>query len=719
MFTKTLFLALVFGLSAHFAWASFDNSCAPHWSLNQGGYDRCSSLPVLAPGNDTRVNLKLLLVDGGFATLQSKPVSKEDAEFGYGKVPFSLETFENSIFLSRNDTDSSNKQDESAGYGGGTRCVSNDTGKEDFIEALDHSKDISKAERQFLTGERQKLNPACIDAPVTNNSSKINSSKISGKNLSSPTSRQFMQYLAAATAFYEGRYDKAGSDFSGLIHSENSWIKESSCYMLGRTELNLAQQNAFDSYGYPELDKVDRKALLVAEADFNNYLKEYPGGRYASSARGLLRRVYWLSKQPEKLAAEFDWLLNHPDSPQHDISLYELVLEADNKLLATAAPMQIKNPLLLATLDLSLMRPSDSSGAKQISFADLRNQQSLFADHKALYEYLLAAHSFYVQKDAANTLKALSDKIPAKMTYLDFSRLVLRGLALEATKDRIGARKLWLSLLPVARQPLQNETLQLALALNYEYGNEPESAFKPNSPITDAAIRNILIRNAASADLLRRIIKTKNNSSEEHHLAIYTLLYKDLLQGHYQDYIRDYPFLPGDAAKYKLSPGMDYSDKPQLALFTWSGKKSSDSCGCPSTLEIAGILAKNAKDPYGLNCLGDFVNTNELDSGSFRERFSSPHSSEAGSAVLGSAPSHFPGEVFSRGEAYKTVIADAGAAPDMKAYALYRSIKCYSPAGNNHCGGKDVEKSVRKSWFRTLKTRYANSVWAKSLKYYW
>ena len=89
MFLKKIFLVLFFGLSAHIAWASSDNYCTPRWTLYQGGYSRCSSLPMLTPGNDTRVNLKLLLVDDGLATLQAKPISKEDAEFGYGNVPSS------------------------------------------------------------------------------------------------------------------------------------------------------------------------------------------------------------------------------------------------------------------------------------------------------------------------------------------------------------------------------------------------------------------------------------------------------------------------------------------------------------------------------------------------------------------------------------------------------------------------------------------------------
>ena len=720
MFSKKLFLPIVFILLAHHAWASFDYFCTPTWTLDQGGYSRCSNLPFLAPGNDTRVNLKLLLVDGGFATLRAKPVGKEDAEVGYGKVPFSLETFENSFFSSQNATDGSNIEDTAGGgYGVGTRCVSDDTGKEDFIEAVKLSRDLSPAERNILTEERQKLKPTCIDVPASGASGKDGiQEKTAGKNPSA-TYKQFMQYLSAAKAFYEGRYVEAGASFSGLVNSDAPWLKESSLYMLGRNELNYSQQNAFDEYGFPQLEKVDQKILTGAEVKFNNYLKAYPDGRYASSARGLLRRVYWMSNRQEKLAEEFDWQLNHPDSPQHNLSIFDLALEADHKLLATADPKRIKNPLLLATLDLSLMRPADSSEARQISFSDLQKQQPLFAGHEALYGYLLAAYGFYVQKDAANTLKTLPDSIPRKMTYLDFSRLILRGLALEATKDHAGARKLWLSLLPASGRPLQAETVQLGLAINYEYANELESVFRPGSPITEAEIRYILLRNNASAELLRRMIKAQYNSGDERHIATYTLLYKDLFQGHYQDYILDYRLLPVDTAEYRLSPGTGNDNREQLSLFTWAGKKTDDGYSCPSTLDIAKILAKNAKDPYGLICLGDFVNANDLEPGFIPGSQPAMQSSSAKGEVLGSAPSRFQGTIFSRGEAYKTVIADAGAAPDLKAYALYRAIKCYATSGNNHCGGNDAGKSVRKSWFHTLKTRYANSPWAKSLKYYW
>ena len=41
--------------------ASSDYSCSPTWKLDQPRFTGCDSMAMLAPGNDTRVNLALLL----------------------------------------------------------------------------------------------------------------------------------------------------------------------------------------------------------------------------------------------------------------------------------------------------------------------------------------------------------------------------------------------------------------------------------------------------------------------------------------------------------------------------------------------------------------------------------------------------------------------------------------------------------------------------------
>jgi hypothetical protein len=162
----------------------------------------------------------------------------------------------------------------------------------------------------------------------------------------------------------------------------------------------------------------------------------------------------------------------------------------------------------------------------------------------------------------------------------------------------------------------------------------------------------------------------------------------------------------------------DYGE-PELALFAWSGKKGRDNYVCPSTKEIAGMLAKNPDDPLGLICLGDFVKSTTIwISPEGGERSAHQHAGAVG-AELGSGPSLFPGKPFSRGEAYQQVMADKHASHDLQAYALFRAVRCYAPSGHNDCGGDDVDSAVRRSWFKALKKNYSDTSWAKSLKFYW
>lgn len=70
------------------AQASSDDSCYPRWTLLKNNLDSCSSLPFLNPGNDSRVNLRLLLADSGALPLTPKALGADDLAEGYGPVPF-------------------------------------------------------------------------------------------------------------------------------------------------------------------------------------------------------------------------------------------------------------------------------------------------------------------------------------------------------------------------------------------------------------------------------------------------------------------------------------------------------------------------------------------------------------------------------------------------------------------------------------------------------
>lgn len=56
--------------------ASADISCSTKWTLTQRELIDCYDLPFLSPGNDSRVNLQLLLIDAGQAIVQAPAPSE-------------------------------------------------------------------------------------------------------------------------------------------------------------------------------------------------------------------------------------------------------------------------------------------------------------------------------------------------------------------------------------------------------------------------------------------------------------------------------------------------------------------------------------------------------------------------------------------------------------------------------------------------------------------
>jgi hypothetical protein len=738
---------LLSGIGIQAAQASGDFGCSLSWSLKRDQLDACNSLPFLSPANDSRVNLRLLLADQGLEPLPDQPVSQFDEQMGYGLVPFSIDRLsgpqdgaptgdsadgttdgttvvETPAAPSAADAAAAALADlakqigvtpEATGTatadtaanlfasGEGSRCASNDDATaRTFLEQLVASTELPDAERKALARGRLALLGACTW-------DQAQQAAIAPQGVQSPLGKQFADYLQGAMAFYAGDFPAATRAFTGLAGSGQAWLKETAGYMAARTLLNQAQANSFDDMGYPKLENVDQPTLDAAEKAFDQYLQAYPSGLYAGSAQGLLRRVAWLRGDRTKLAAEYAALLARPNTPPQSLPLDALVQEADNKLLTQVAPADVTDPHLLAVLDLMQMRHRDP-GADGTAFAlaDLQAQKPRFISDPTLYGYLVSAFHFYVEADADKTLQGLPDALPtAAPDYLEFSRQTLRGFALEAKGDWAGAQDLWLKLMPlVQQQPLQRAQLDLALAMNYERSGRLATVFAPDSPIQTPQIRQILLRNLAGPALLRQQAKAARAPETEQDTALFTLLYKDLLRGHYRDFGSDLALLP-DPLPEKPSVPWDQS----LSLFHWDGKTAESDYTCPSIRDIAATLQRSAGSPEGLNCLGEFILRNGLDS------YSLDHQPDA--QDLGGTATEFPGKIYSRLDGYMQVIGDSKASRNDRAYALYRAINCFAPSQNNGCGPQDIPTAQRKQWFQTLKSRYPNTSWAKTLKYYW
>jgi hypothetical protein len=686
------------------AFACADPGFSPTWELAKDRYDLGGNSALLTPGNDTRVNLLLLLADRRGTTVRDPSAKQEGAPLVL--FPWSV--------MSAAAAPAPAVPADRAEMLEPSRCQSQPGGAADFAAAL-------KANGKVPTDEKQRL-AAARGGYVADCSGKGADPSVPA--VASPAGKAFAAYLAGAGQFYSGQFAAARTSFAGLSAAPDAWLRETALYMVARTELNRAQQAAFDEYGsLAELPKRDVAAAAAAGAAFEAYLKAYPNGLYASSARGLTRRVAWLGGNGEALAAAFDRQLagSGPfDGAENAVALDE---EIDLTLLTGGGGLAARDPLLLAVADLQAMRCTDGEAttardcAPKLTRDALSRQAPLFAKEGALYGYLRAAEAFYVRQQPREVLSLIPDAARQKrFTYVEFSRQVLRGLALDAVGDR-NARGFWLSLFDGAVQPYQHEALELALALHEERSGGLARIFAPDSKVRHPVMRQMLLEQVAGPDLLRQQAKDARVPKQEREVATFVLLAKELRRGFYHEFLDDLPLVPADAkvdSYYETATAYDANYNPELPpppLGRFGAKAPLGDAGCPALATTVRALAAAPEAIRPRLCLAEYFRSNGFDD--FEVGEVPPRTG------LASSKPQFPGRPYQRLEVYKAVIADPAASDDDRAMALNRAIRCYAPAGSNSCGGIEVSKAQRHAWYNRLKQDYPASRWAQSLKFYW
>ncbi|OMG69870.1 hypothetical protein [Burkholderia ubonensis] len=712
----TLIASLLPAAAAH---ASGDIDCFPGATLRYDSYT-CAGVPFLSPANDTRINAMLLMAGSGkLSDVFPNPASVAPADRASRlAVPFSYD-FSGWIDIGQKVTTmqvADGAQSDTYADGEGGICRSASSGTTAFNDALDAAKGLSGDDAARLRAARADMVKAC--APGANAAA---AGWAKPAALQSPLGQQFAAYLDGAHAFYAGDFAAAASIFDGLRDSADPWLKEASLYMVGRAKLNFAQAGAFSSNNDAmSPDHVDKAALGAADAAFRDYLHAYPHGRYAPSALGLQRRIAWLGGDTARQAAVYDKAFAAWSPAASNVPLGQLANELDSKMLMSLGDdtSRIQSPAVLALVDLMRMRSTDTvywsdRKPKPLTLDELRAQKPRFAAAPALHDYLLAAYHLYVDKQPKQALALLPASPGAPLDYLALSQQTLRGFALEDTGQPAQARQLWERLIPLAKYPLQREALELALAINLERAGQIAPMFAAGSLIRSPAIRSILLQHDADADLLRREAQSRSGDAALREIALATLLYKELTRGHYAAFLDDLALVPA---------------KPSDALksYVQKGSVSDGGYACPSIRDVAVTLKQTPNDSKGLNCVAEFVRRYPPVYGGDDPLFglspANPRmwaSKKDGPPSLGSAPSQFPGGNYARIDSYRKVIGNAQAPADDRAYALYRAVSCFAPAGYSECGGNDIPTRTRKQWFKTLKAAYPRSKWAQSLQYYW
>lgn len=694
------------------AGASADGGCTPQWQLSLGDLG-CTNVAMLAPGNDTRVNLMLLLGERSGAGLPVKAAPTQDQDsYGFGRNFISWVSLRNALFPP-------NPEVERRYYGNASRCGGLAEGDAAFAAAVAANRRVTGAEREQLIAARARLKQTCegrgdkrryysaqqqvSDVPLIDWPTAI----------SSKPGQEFLAYLKASDDFYAGQWNDARTGFAALDKASDAWVADTAAYMQARVELNAAVAPALDQYGFFDQKKVDLDAVTRAGQALTAYYKTRPGGHYASSALGLVRRVQWLAGDTAGLGRVYGEMFAGAPITQERSA--ELIEEIDVRLFESAASARgIDDPLLLATYALKRMREYGYVPGPDrwhaLTAAELEALAPRFAGQPDLFGYLQATHAFYIGKDMPRVLQLLPDDA-RKPSYspLAFSRQVLRGMALATAKDRNEAG-FWRELLGGAKAPWQREIVELGLAMSLERSGKVNAIFAKDSPIQDTIIRQILLQYAAAPELLRQQAGDATRPAAERDLALFNLLHKQLAEGSYASFVSDSRLIRRGAS---VTGSMgSYGSYQTTAVGLFAAGRWSDGYACAPLPQTAAQLARNPRDVQARLCLGDFWRLNGFDR--MGQYDPAPKVTELGGFAHKAGPKPIP-----RGQFYKEIIADPAASANDKAYALYRSVMCYAPSGYNDCGGEAVAVDQRRAWFNQLKRQYAASPWAKKAKGYW
>lgn len=715
-------LAGLLGAAGAFAiWACADNDYGTSW-------DAQGSSGILSPGNDTRSNFVLLMADRDATKVA------DARQMASGIVPFD---FPYSVLVDRltpprpDVTPGDSSDEDIAEYGlsadnpyfpyDGSNlalCHSNRSGAAEFVAALGADPAVPPNEKKLLLAARDALAHACDKAAQLH---------FAFDAVASTEGHAFARYAEGTRLFYAEQFPAALQEFGAIGAASSGWLTEAAAYMQFRTALAAAMKASIGQWGdIVAVDKRDRGAIDRADALRERYLAAFPAGRFAESARNLARRIEWLRGDKEALGSAYSAMLS-AKVPAGGLPPLKVIEEVDRRFLPSSESAGVTDPDLLAVMDLMRLRPTPeydkerSCCGAELSRADLQEQQRYFANRPELFGYLLAAEAYYHRHQPREVLALIPDAAhQQRFSYVQFSRQMLRGFALEAVHDP-NARAFWLSLLPGAVQPYQRAPVELAIYQHDLKAGVVGRLLETGSPILHPLIRQKIIEDDAGAALLRQQA-TSGATTQQREVALYLLLADELHHGAYREFLADRelvgprPQPKGDSRyDYAFWNVADYSPTwrteltpPPLYIFADGG--SDDLQACPNIQTTATSLAAAPEAIGPRLCLAEFIREKGLDR--WNEQFD-------GREIVLRSRNGFAGPPLQRIDIYKAVIASPEATPDQRAFALNRAIRCYAPAGQNGCGLANEDPSIRKARFVELKSKYPNSRWARELKFYW
>lgn len=569
-----------------------------------------------------------------------------------------------------------------------------------FLDALEQS-EVAPAERASLLRSRLQIlgRQEVPQAPTTE---------------MSPAATEWRDYLQAARRFYDGQFDEANTGFTALQTAKSPWVAESATYMVMRTHLNLAMKDAKDEYGDEDVTKSDKAALVNAIKQGQAYLSAYPQGRYASSTKGLFRRIHWMSGDLPALRDAYSEVMASTSTLPE---LEALVNEIDLSLLSANAYRNqpaYQDPAQSELLFVNALRGLRPTYEHPRDWQDAQLESAILqlrAAGKPEQATYLQAYTLLLDKRFEQVLALLPESRGQDASTLAFSRQMLRIWALQGSRDFDRAEQALVALVASPLGKAQQAFVENVLADHWVRTGNTAAIFNKESPITQLRLRAAVLKQEAEPALLRQQVK-QGPSAAERQIALHTLLVRDLIANDHASFLQDVALIPAD---YKeVVPPADAPWQPvpngdvRLSAFQWRGDGTPEGYHCRDLTQTLSTLVQRPEDGHAVNCLGEYLRNQDphIDLWQDREQVWGLKQEKGATAP-------------SRLALYQAVMANPKAEPEDKSYALYRAIQCYAPSGYNGCDSQEIPKRTRQAWFNSLKQRYGNSVWANSLKYYW
>lgn len=648
-------------------------------------------ISVISPESDTRLNLYLIWRD---------KFNKSAPDFHQGDDPLRTYLHYNlayidPLMLNHLQKETDDRESEYTWYKNDV-CQSIAGGNANFEAALAGNENIRPQDMLLLIDVRSQLLEICKDRSFSIKKDGLSTDEVAS---------DYFAYLIASAQFYSGNYDLSLKNYDLLHNSSDRWISETALYMSARSYLNLIQVNAFNEWGdFVGLHVSEHKNAYLAVDKFQKYLEKFPGGNYAKSATGLLRRAYWLANDNEQLLREY----NIAGTIASENEYFEKLLpEIDNKVILNEDILanKIHTSEIIASRIFLYLRPSNDFSKFSITSEELltliQNKKRELNEIEGLYDLVLGYFYLNVLQEPRTALQivddALSDftsqiSLKKEMNSTEFSLNFLRGILLRRLSNDEEENH-WKKLLKNNLNQSQMGPVEGWLAEYFILDNRADAIIATGSPVRSSSVRRKLFSNNFSTSALENLSFDESRGVAEREHAQFVLFLRHIFSEQFGEALNYFDRNDNFSSEHTYLYDLEFTSEVPLGIFTTA--LETEGYDCPTNLmPLLQTLTKNSDDISAQICLAEFYHQHYL------MRFSDWKNYRSVTEV------------------YSDLLSRSDLSREQTAYVLYRSILCYKYE-RFRCDGEPVSVEQRKLWFERLKIEYKDTRWAKALKYYW